>query len=96
VVNFQAKNWSDLRRKKHGKVDANALIYAPGTNSANSIGFATVGAIMAEANSSLSSNGLTLSGDIRAYQETLKNALDNANNNKTFVQLNPCTFSFAL
>jgi len=40
--------------------------------------------------------GLTLSGNpYRSYQERLKNALDNANNNRSFVQPAPCPFSFA-
>jgi hypothetical protein len=30
----------------------------------------------------------------RAYQQALKNALDKANNNLTFVQSTPCAFSF--
>ena len=69
-----------------GFVDGSRLIYAPGTNSANSNGFASVNAIMAEANTELGLHGLTLAGDPnRSYQEALKNALDNANNNLTFV-----------
>ena len=77
-------------------VDSTALIYAPGTTSANSLGFATVSAVMAEANTELGLHGLTLSGSpYRSYQEALKNALDNANNNLTFVQPTPCAFSFA-
>jgi len=80
----------------NGKVNGSALIYAPGTTSANSLGFATVNAVMAEANTELGLHGSTLSGSpFRAYQEALKNALDNANNNKTFVQGTPCPFSFA-
>ncbi len=80
---------------RYGKVNGGALIYAPGTNSANALGFATVNAVMAEANTELGLHGLTLSDSpYRAYQEALKNALDNANNNKTFVQSTPCAFSF--
>jgi hypothetical protein len=80
----------------NGKVNGNALIYAPGTTSANALGFATVNAVMAEANTELGLHGLTLSGSpYRAYQEALKNALDKANNNKTFVQPTPCPFTFA-
>ena len=30
----------------------------------------------------------------RSYQEALKNALDAANNNRTFVQATPCVFTF--
>ena len=77
-------------------VDPDALIYAPGTMSANTLGYATVGDIMLEANAALAADGYTPKGDPnRAYQERLKNALDNANNNKTFVQQDPCAFSFA-
>ena len=73
-----------------GFVSGSALIYAPGTTSANVNGFATVNAVMAEANTELGLHGLTLSGSpYRSYQEALKNALDNANNNLTFVQPGP-------
>jgi hypothetical protein len=71
----------------NGFVYGDALIFAPGTNSANALGFATVSAIIAEADASLAANGQTLDGDpARADQEALKNALDNANNNKNFFQ----------
>jgi hypothetical protein len=77
-------------------VDGEALIYAPGTASGNALGFATVNAIMAEANTELGLHGLTLADSpYRSYQEALKNALDKANNNSTFVQPTPCPFSFA-
>jgi hypothetical protein len=79
----------------NGKVSGNAMIYAPGTQGANDLGFATVNAVMTEANSELDLHSLTLSGsEFRAYQEDLKNALDNANNNLSFVQKYPCTFSY--
>jgi hypothetical protein len=69
------------------KVSGTALIYAPGTTSANASGFATVNAVMSEANTSLGSFGLTKSGNPeRAHQEALKTALDRANNNLSFVQ----------
>lgn len=78
-----------------GFVNSSALIYAPGTTSANSLGFATVGAVMTEANASLCANGVVLAGDPeRAHQEALKTALDNANNNTSFVQGTPCPFTF--
>lgn len=80
----------------NGFVSGDALIYAPGTTSANALGFATVNAIIAEANASLGTDGLTLAGHPqRTYQEALKNALDYANNNKNFVQAQPCPFTFA-
>ena len=80
----------------NGKVNGNALIYAPGATSANALGFATVNAVMAEANASLGVNGCTvLAGAARSYQEALKNALDRANNNLNFVQPTPCSYTFA-
>jgi len=75
---------------RYGFVSGSALIYAPGTTSANVNGFATVNAVMAEANTELGLHGQTFSGSpYRSYQEALKNALDNANNNLTFVQPGP-------
>jgi hypothetical protein len=79
----------------NGKVQGDRLIYAPGTTSANALGFAAVSAVMAEANDSLGTDGYTPDGSPeRAHQEALKNALDWANNNKSFVQLMPCNFNF--
>lgn len=70
-----------------GGVGGTALIFAPGSTSANAFGFASVSAVMAEANTELGLHGLTLSGSpYRTYQEALKNALDQANNNNNFVQ----------
>lgn len=88
---------------KYGKVNGNAIIYAPGTNSANDAnngpllqGFATVNDVMNEANTELGLHGLTKMGSpYRSYQEALKNALDRGNNNLNFVQSSPCAFSFA-
>jgi hypothetical protein len=74
----------------NGLVDGTALIYAPGTLGANVNGFATVNVVMAEANAALGLNGLVLAGNpARAYYEALKDALDDANNNLTFVQSGP-------
>jgi hypothetical protein len=78
---------------RQGLVDGNSLIYAPGSSSANGAGFATVNALLAEANTELGLHGLTLAGSpYRAYQEALKNALDKGNNNLIFVQPGPCAF----
>ena len=78
-----------------GGVSGNAIIYAPGTNSANALGFATVSAVMAEANAILCANGVILSGNpLRPRAEAVKNALDRANNNLNFVQATPCPFTF--
>ena len=78
-----------------GFVNGSTLVYAPGTNSANGLGFATVDALMSEANAELTIHGTAFAGDSwRSYQEALKNALDKANNNQTFVQPTPCQFTF--
>jgi hypothetical protein len=80
----------------NGKVSGASLVYAPGAVSANALGFTTVNALMGEANTELGVHGLVLSGNAaRPYQEALKNALDKANNDSTFVQTTPCAFSFA-
>ena len=79
----------------NGKVSGSSLISAPGTAGANAAGFATVNDLMTEANAELGLHGLTTSGSpFRAYQTALRDALLNANENKTFVQPAPCAFSF--
>lgn len=76
----------------HGKVDGTLLVYAPGATGANSLGFISINSLMAEANTSLGNNGYTVaSGATRTYQEALKTALDNANNNLNIVSPTPCT-----
>jgi hypothetical protein len=88
----------------HHFVDGTQLIYVgtiwKGTTISftglNSLGFASVNDVMTAANTELGLHSLvTAAGDIRNYQEALKNALDAANNNLNFVQSAPCTFSFA-
>ena len=79
----------------NGQVDGSALIHAPDTTSANAFGFATVNAVMAEADAELAIHGTALTGDgWRAYQQALKDALDKANNNQTFVLPTPAPFTF--
>ena len=81
-----------------GGASGSALIYAPGTNSANSLGFATINAVMAEANTLLGSANpllITSGNPARPRAEALKTALDRANNNLNFVQSTPCAFSFS-
>ncbi len=71
----------------NGAGERGALVYTPGTQSANAAGFATVNALLTEANTELAVHGVVLAGDPnRTYQEALKNAFDKANNNTTFVQ----------
>jgi hypothetical protein len=76
-------------------VSASALLYAPGTGSASALGYATVGALLNEADALLAANSYTVgSGPDRTAQEAVKTALDRANNNLNFVQSQPCAFSF--
>jgi hypothetical protein len=79
----------------NGKVSGSALIYAPGTTSANAQGFAAVNAVTTEANAELGLHGLTNSGSpFRAYQAALQTALLKANGNSSFVQATSCAFTF--
>ncbi|HEY5944545.1 MAG TPA: SdrD B-like domain-containing protein, partial [Kofleriaceae bacterium] len=80
-----------------GYVDPDALVYAPGTTTANALGYTTIDALLVEANTELGLHPLTLYGSAyRSYQEALKNALNNANTNTAFVQPGACSISFAL
>lgn len=77
---------------RNGFVNVDAMVYAPGTTSANALGFARMGDLIAEADAALAADGVVLSDSpVRAYQAALKDALDNANNNKSFVQAGPGT-----
>jgi hypothetical protein len=84
----------------HGFVNGSALVYAPalsacGTAGLSSLGFISINDLMTAANQSLFDHPSTPAGNPnRACQETLKNALDDGNNNKNFVQSSPCTFTF--
>ncbi len=61
-----------------------------------STGFISINDLMAAADAELCAHPVTKSGSPdRAKQECLKNALDDANNNKNFVQPSPCAFSFS-
>jgi hypothetical protein len=84
-----------------GLVNGASMVYAPGLlpfapiTGLNALGFISVDDLINAADAALGADGLTLSGDPnRAYQEALKDALDRANNNLTFVQASPCSFSF--
>jgi hypothetical protein len=85
----------------HGFVNGTAMVYAPGLSTCgtvtgfNALGFISINDLMAAANQSLLDHPLTQAGSPdRACQEALKNSLDDANNNKSFVQSSPCAFSF--
>jgi hypothetical protein len=71
-------------------VDPKALVYAPGTRSANINGYANVLDLINEANASLLENPVTIDASReRSYQEALKTGLDTANNDRSFVQPTP-------
>jgi hypothetical protein len=84
----------------HGFVNGSALVYAPslsafGTPGLSSLGFITINDVMSAVDQSLFDHPLTKAGSPdRAYQEALKNTLDDGNNNKNFTQSSPCTFTF--
>lgn len=83
-----------------GNVSGSSVVYAPGlipfpASGVSATGFITVANLMAAANATLGVDGSTPAGDpLRAYQGALKNALDDANNNKNIVSPTPCAFSF--
>lgn len=79
----------------NGMVSSSALVYAPDTPSASTLGFTTVSALMADANTELLAHPVTVaSGTDRSRQEAIKTALDRGNNNMNFVQASACPFSF--
>jgi hypothetical protein len=107
-LNVTMTSWNGF-----GGVNANSLVYAPGTSSANANGFATVSAVMSEAAYEIATNPVnakntpgqyyqgtagtmpssmtgspwgTGSAAVYNYAQALEQALDNANNNNTFVQ----------
>lgn len=78
----------------NGKVSGSSLVYAPGCgNTGVNNNYISINDLIAAANAAIGADGNTPSGDPnRAYQECLKNALDNGNNNRNFVQSTPCSF----
>jgi hypothetical protein len=81
-----------------GGVSGTALVYAPGAPSANSAGFETVNQLMADANTLLVAPGnVTVAASaLRSTEETVKTALDKANNNLNFVQASACQVNYSV
>jgi hypothetical protein len=76
-----------------GFVDGDQLIQTGGCGEVPE--FASVNDVIAAAIAALEADGYTPSGDDnRSYQECLKNALDDANNNLNFVQEQPCLVEY--
>ena len=86
---------------RHNFVNGSALVYAPGlllygTVGLNNAGFISISDLMSAAAAEIQAHALTTAGSPdRAGQEALKDALNDANNNKTFTQSSPSTFSFS-
>jgi hypothetical protein len=80
----------------HGFVNGSALLYAPACgNTGVDNKFITVNDLIVAADTALAADGYTPNGDPnRAIQEGVKNALEDANNDRSFVQSSPCAFSF--
>jgi hypothetical protein len=80
----------------HNFVSGAALVHTGGCGNTGFDGsFITINDLMAAANNELYLHPVTKDGNpARAYQECLKNALDDANNNRNFVGSSPCSFSF--
>lgn len=86
---------------RHSYVSGSALVYAPdlltyGTvTGLNSGGFITVNDLMAAAAAEIQAHAVTKVGSLdRPFQEALKTTLEDANNNRIFVQSVPGPFSF--
>ena len=82
-----------------GFVISSALVYAPGCgNTGLNNNFITIANLMTAADAQLGTYPLTTAASDptnRAIQECLKNVLDNANNNKNFVQATPCDVNYS-
>jgi hypothetical protein len=85
---------------RHTYVNGSAMVYAPGllpysTPGLNSAGFISINDLMTAAAAEVLAHSLTTSGSpYRALQQALKDSLEDANNNKSFAQSSPCTFSY--
>ena len=85
---------------RHTYVNGSAMVYAPGlllysTPGLNSAGFISINDLMTAAAAEVQAHSLTTSGSpYRAVQQALKDSLEDANNNKSFTQSAPCTFTF--
>ncbi|MGJ7915754.1 hypothetical protein ACI48D_09795 [Massilia sp. LXY-6] len=79
-------------------VNGSAMVFAPGMTNPGRTDFISINELISRAQVELNTpkHNVTLSANPnRPYQEALKNALDWANNNLTFVQSKPCSYSFA-
>ncbi|MDP3010966.1 MAG: SdrD B-like domain-containing protein [Methylococcales bacterium] len=89
----------------NGKVKADAIVFAGKppesctVTGLSNTGFISINNLMSAADGSLLSNGKTVAGvddpDVRNCQEFMKNALDEANNNRNFVQPTACGVNYS-
>jgi hypothetical protein len=91
AMTFNIRNAACMGQFGGGVTNPDGLIFAPGTNCANPLGFASLSCVVTEANSALCANGNTVADSPdRTRQGALKDAIDNANNNLNFVSGTPC------
>jgi hypothetical protein len=86
----------------NGKVDGPTQVYAGAAPAGCTVaglsttGFITINDLISAANGSLFTNpNTTASGAARTCQQFMKNALDNANNNRNFVQATACEVNYS-
>ena len=87
----------------NGSASGSSLVYAPGIGTSGLVDvdgdgtsdFLSVADLIAAADAELGTHSTAFDGDAwRGYQQALKNALDDGNNNLNFVQSTPGAFSF--
>ena len=89
VLSIHLAPVKDMAGRTVGGVDPSAIVWAPGTLSGGTTGYATVGALVDEANQFLAQYPSTFPGSpMRARALALKNALERINKNLGFVL--PC------
>jgi hypothetical protein len=76
-------------------VDPDRMVWVPGAIGSDDLGFIAVIDLLEEVNAELALHPYTPTGSLyRAYQEGLTEGLDDLNNNRNFLQFEPCDFSF--
>jgi hypothetical protein len=71
------------------------MVWVPGAIGSDDLGFIAVIDLLEEVNAELALHPYTPTGSLyRAYQEGLTEGLDDLNNNRNFLQFEPCDFSF--
>jgi hypothetical protein len=83
-----------LNIRNHLVASGSVVVYAPGTDSASALGFATLDQLIAEAEALLAANPVIgASSPLRTRAEAVKDAFDYANNNWNYLQASAATCS---